>query len=167
MSKVIFLDIDGVLNSNSWNRSHQNQIDEGTLVDKEKMRLLGKLVKDTNAKIILHSGWKFWFDAHLNPMRKEAENLVKLLRQEELEIDGVTPDFSTQEIKRSKKFSLVKATEILAWLEQHREVDSWIVIDDLDLHNPEIERHQLRTDPEAGLTAEDVYQARAMLLRQR
>lgn len=26
MNKVIFLDIDGVLNSNSWNNSHQKEI---------------------------------------------------------------------------------------------------------------------------------------------
>ena len=61
MNNVIFLDIDGVFNSNFWNDSHQKEISDGTLIDIEKIRLLSKLVKNTNAKIILHSGWRFWF----------------------------------------------------------------------------------------------------------
>lgn len=112
--RVIFLDIDGVLNSNFWNKNHQTEISDGTLIDIEKIRLLSTLVKNTNAKIILHSGWKFWFDSSLHPLRKEA--------------------------------------------------DKWIVIDDLDLHNPEIEAHQIKTDPHIGLTMEDVRKAESMLL---
>lgn len=162
--RVIFLDIDGVLNSNFRNDNHQTEISDGTLIDIEKIRLLSTLVKNTNAKIILHSGWKFWFDSALHPLRKEAENLEKLLRQEDLMIEDVTPDHSTEEIKSSKKFSLVKASEILTWLDEHKEVDKWIVIDDLDLHNPEIESHQIKTDPHIGLTTEDVHKAESMLL---
>lgn len=54
MNKVIFLDIDGVLNSNSWNNSHQKEISDGNLIDEEKIRLLGILIRNTEAKIILH-----------------------------------------------------------------------------------------------------------------
>ena len=162
--RVIFLDIDGVLNSNFWNENHQTEISDGTLIDIEKVRLLSKLVKNTDAKIVLHSGWKFWFDSSLQPLRKEAEHLKKLFGQENMMIADVTPDHSTEEIKKSKKFSLVKASEILAWLDEHKEVDKWIVIDDLDLHNPEIDAHQLKTDPRIGLTMEDVHKAESMLL---
>ena len=56
MNKAIFLDIDGVLNSNSWNDSHQKEISDGTLIDEEKIKLLSELVKSTGAKIVLHSG---------------------------------------------------------------------------------------------------------------
>ena len=162
--RVIFLDIDGVLNSNFWNENHQAEISEGALIDIEKVRLLSKLVKNTDAKIILHSGWKFWFDSSLHPLRKEAEHLKMLFEQESLMIVDVTPDYSTEEIKKSKKFSLVKASEILAWLDEHKEVDKWIVIDDLDLHNSEIEAHQIKTDPHIGLAKEDVHKAEFMLL---
>lgn len=164
MNNVIFLDIDGVLNSNFWNDSHQKEISDGKLIDIEKIRLLAKLVKNTNAKIILHSGWKFWFDSNLQPTRKESENLSRLLQQEGLIIDGMTPDFSTEEIRKSKKFSLVKASEILVWLTKHKEIDNWLVIDDLDLHNPEIESHQIKTDSSIGLTIEDIQKAEKLLL---
>ena len=164
MNRVIFLDVDGVLNSNFWNDSHQREISDGTLVDMEKIKLLSMLVKRTNAIIVLHSGWKYWFDQDLKPLRHEAENLAKLFRQEELSIVDKTPDHSTDEIQRNRKFSLVKASEIMAWLAEHKDVVKWIVIDDLDLHNAEIERHQVKTDPSIGLTIDDVCMAEKMLL---
>ena len=164
MSKVIFLDIDGVLNSIFRNESHQREISDGTLIDPEKIRLLSELIQSTNAKIILHSGWKYWFDSDLKPLRREAENLSSLLEKEGLALSGITPDHATEEIKKSKKFSLVKAEEILAWLAEHKDVEKWIVIDDLDLHNTEIELHQVRTDQSVGLTMEDVRKAERMLL---
>ena len=164
MNRVIFLDIDGVLNSNFWNDSHQREISDGALIDGEKVKLLSMLVKNTNAKIVLHSGWKYWFDQDLKPLCPEAENLVMLFEREELFLQDVTPDHATEEIRRSKKFSLVKAGEILAWLAEHKDVESWIVIDDLDLHNAEIEMHQVKTDSNIGLTIEDVDKAEKMLL---
>ena len=37
--------------------------------------------------------------------------------------------------------------------------DNWVVLDDLDLNNSEIENHQVKTDPEVGLTDHDVEKA--------
>ena len=42
-----------------------------------------------------------------------------------LDIDGLTPDLTTEEIIRSKKFSLVKAEEILFWLKTNNDVLGW------------------------------------------
>lgn len=47
MSRIIFLDIDGVLNSNFWNDNHQTEISDGTLIDEEKIKLLARLVKES------------------------------------------------------------------------------------------------------------------------
>ena len=52
MRKVIFLDVDGVLNSNetlgrSWNES----------LEKPLLKLLLKIISKTNAKIVLSSTW--------------------------------------------------------------------------------------------------------------
>lgn len=156
MRNVIFLDIDGVLNSVFWNNTHEMEISNGTLIDDEKVRLLARLVRSTGAEIILHSGWRFWFDPEMKPLRKEAETLADMLRAEGITLAGKTPDHSTEEIRRTKKFSLVKAGEIFSWLDEHRDVERWIVLDDLDLHSKEIAKHQIRTDPLVGLTGEDV-----------
>ena len=133
MRRIIFLDIDGVLNSNFWNNTHQKE---------------------------------YWFDQDLKPLRPEAKILAMLFTEEGLLIGDITPDHSTEEIRSNKKFSLVKAGEILAWLEKHEDVDNWIVIDDLNLHSKEIELHQVKTDPSIGLTIDDVYKAEKMLLNE-
>lgn len=78
MSRILFLDIDGVLNSNFWNNRHQVEISDGTLIDEEKIKLLAYLVRETNSEIILHSGWRFGFDSELKPLCKEANKLVEL-----------------------------------------------------------------------------------------
>ena len=162
-SKIIFLDIDGILNSNFWNESHQKEISDGKLIDEEKVRVLAQLVKRTSAAIILHSGWRFWFDSEMNPLRPEAAKLVGMLAEEGVRIAGVTPDLTTEEIRRTKKFSLVKADEILMWLKSHGDVSGWVVLDDLDLHNDLIARHQVKTDQTVGLTLEDAEEAEKIL----
>lgn len=166
MTKVLFLDIDGVLNSNFWNDNHKREISDGTLIDKEKVKILAQLVKRTNTKIILHSGWRIWFDDDLKPIRKEAERLLDILSKEGLSIEGLTPDLTTEEIRRTKKFSLVKADEILLWLKINKGVSGWVVLDDLDLHNNQIEKHQVMPDPTIGLTLEDIEEAERILLSQ-
>lgn len=164
MSKVLFLDIDGVLNSDFWNDRHQTEISDGTLIDEEKIKLLALLVKETDAEIILHSGWRFWFDAERKPLCTEANKLVGQLEKENLYISGVTPDLTTEEIRKTRKFSLVKADEILLWINLHDDVTEWVVLDDLDLHNDQIRQHQVKTDPTIGLTLENVRQAVKILL---
>lgn len=111
--KVIFLDIDGVLNSNFWNDTHQREISDGTLIDEEKVMLLGQLIRDTNAKVILHSGWKFWFDSEVKPLRKEAERLVSMLEKNGIKVNGVTPDHTTEEIRKTKNLVLLKRVKYL------------------------------------------------------
>lgn len=159
MNRVIFLDIDGVLNSNFWNEEHQKEISGGTLIAKEKVKLLAQLVNKTNAEIILHSGWRFWFDNEGNPLRPESENLVRLLADEGLKIAGMTPDLTTEEIRKTKKFSLVKADEILLWLKLHHGINGWVVLDDLALHNEFVASHQVMPNPAIGLTLENIAEA--------
>ena len=163
MTKVVFLDIDGVLNSNFWNNTHQKEISDGTLIDPERIKILTSLIQKTNAKIILHSGWRIWFDSALNPLCKEAERLVAILAKEGLFIEGLTPDLTTEEIRKTKKFSLVKADEILAWLQSHTDVTNWVVLDDLDLHNAEVAQHQVQPNAAIGLTLKDIENAEKIL----
>ncbi|QFJ55082.1 HAD domain-containing protein [Pseudobutyrivibrio xylanivorans] len=163
MSNVIFLDVDGVLNSKFWDNEHQREISEGKYVDVDSVKLFSKLVKKTDAKVILHSGWRFWFDDKMKPNRAEARFFTDVLEKEGILISGVTPDLTTEEIRKAKKFSLVKADEILQWLKDNP-TDNWLVIDDLDLHNSEITSHQVKTDAEVGLTENDVEKALDLLL---
>lgn len=153
MDPVIFLDIDGVLNT----------VPPVRPIEPDKVQLLAQLVRATDASIVLHSGWRVWYDREMHPLRGESVDLSNLLAAEGLAFSGMTPDLTTEEIRRTRKFSLVKAQEILVWLEQHPEVRRWCVLDDLDLHNEEVAAHQVRPDASVGLTIEDMYAARCIL----
>ena len=153
MSSTIFLDIDGVLNTVPPQRP----------IEPEKVKLLAQIVHTTGAKIILHSGWRVWFDNRMLPLRDESADLVRLFAQEGLTLSGMTPDLTTEEIRRTKKFSLVKAAEILAWLNDHPGVQHWLVLDDLDLRNNAVAAHQVTPISSLGLTENDIPAAIRML----
>ncbi len=159
MNNIIFLDIDGVLNCNDYKKERQ----EDYFVDEDKVKLLSKLFHEIeDAKLVLHSAWRFWFDENLNPKNDVAENLIMLLSKYQMIISSITPDLTTPEIHKAKKFSRVKAKEILLWLEQNANVKEWVVIDDLWLINELVESHQIKTDPKIGLTLADVIDAKRL-----
>jgi hypothetical protein len=163
--KVIFLDVDGVLNSKSWNDSHQNEIQDGILIDNTKVELLSKLIESTKAIVVMHSGWRFWFDSKFQPIRKESEILFDMLIKENISIHDTTPDHRTEKIKKNKKLSLVKAGEILEWISKHENIEQWVVLEDLNLNNSEVEKHQVRTGPKIGLTLENIREAEEILMK--
>ena len=71
-------------------------------------------------------------------------------------------DFSKAD--ESAVASLVKAEEILMWLKNNTDVSRWVVLDDLVLHNIQIEKHQIMPDQTIGLTLDDVEKAEQILL---
>ncbi|MDE5894105.1 MAG: hypothetical protein K2H45_14395, partial [Acetatifactor sp.] len=99
----------------------------------------------------------------LNPLRPESSNLVPLLAEEHFKMYDMTPYMTTEEIRATKKFSLVKADEILAWLEMHPDTSAWVVLDDLNLNHSVIASHQVRTNADVGLTPEDIKAAEHIL----
>lgn len=161
--KVIFLDIDGVMNR----IIPEEEDGDGSVceepsvrpVEEGKVRLLAELVSRTGAKIVLHSGWRFLYDEAFRPVHPQARRLEALLGKYGLSFYGCTPDLTDEQIRRTKKFSRVKGREILQWLEGHvgpEKVDSWVVLDDLELSEEEVRAHQLRTDGRKGMTEDDV-----------
>ena len=75
----------------------------------------------------------------------------------------MTPNLTTEEIRRSKRFCKVKADEILTWLKNHPDTERWVVLDDLELHNNSVAKCQVMTDAEQGLTEVDVENALKIL----
>lgn len=150
---IIFLDIDGILNTSADRRINRNMI-----------KRLSGLVKETNSKVILHSGWRFWFNENMQPLNGQAKNLQEELWKEGITLSGKTPDLSDEDIKKSQAFSKVKASEILSWLDRQSDVDGWAVLEDLDLKNETIKKHQIMPDPDTGLTDEDIDKAMALIM---
>jgi HAD domain in Swiss Army Knife RNA repair proteins len=99
--KIIFLDIDGVMNSQRFytNSIKGNRRDEyGDLFDPLSASLLNKLIKETGAKIVISSTWRH---AGLKKMQS-----MWIDRKMEGEVIAITPDFrgSLTDDGQSKRF---------------------------------------------------------------
>jgi len=154
--KIIFLDVDGVLNA------HLSS-DAPPHTDEEKIALLADIIHSTDAKLVIHSGWRFWLDEQMRPTTEEMRLLLESLERYHITVYDKTPDFADEEIMRTKYFSLVKAKEILAWLNEHDNVENYVVLEDLELYDDAIKAHQVQTQSQIGLTREKAAEAAALL----
>jgi len=159
---VLFIDIDGVLNTYSqlsaneeWKNLERTELN----IDENKVKLLSKIVQSAEIKLIMHSGWRFFYDDSMNPIFRESEELSRIFCRNGIIVSGKTPDHSTEEIRQNRKFSLVKAEEIKIWLMQHPDCEHYLIIDDLDLHDDDLKQQQIQPDPAVGLTEYDVDRA--------
>lgn len=65
MRKVIFLDIDGVLNSEEgFKRSHEAGIKDWNMLEPELVERFNRLVEETGADVVLSSTWRLDPDWH-------------------------------------------------------------------------------------------------------
>lgn len=107
--KVIFLDIDGVLNYQDY---FLNNLDNRSIkIDKNKLILLKQLVTDTNSDIILTSSWR--------RLEKDYRQLEELLNKYELRIKDQT-----------KYLSGHRGEEIKEYLSSHKEITHFVILDD-------------------------------------
>lgn len=156
--KVIFLDIDGVLNSEEFLKRNQNE-----MIDRNNVDILKTIIDKTGAVIVMSSGWRLWFDDNMMPKDGDSQCLYDILCEFNIKLFDKTPDFTTEEIRTKKTFSHVKSKEIIAWLNEHKNVDKYVVLDDLDLNNEEINSHLVRTNAQVGITEDDANSAIVMI----
>lgn len=156
--KVIFLDIDGVLNSEEFLRNNQNE-----MIDRNNVNILKNVIDKTGAVVVMSSGWRLWFDDNMMPRDGYSQCLYDILLEFDIKVFDKTPDFSTEEIRINKTFSKVKAKEIIAWLSEHETVDKYVVLDDLNLNNEEVNSHLVRTNAQVGITEDDAMRVIEMI----
>ena len=135
--KVIFLDIDGVLN-NSILLYHYGS----DFIDEEMTELFAQVVKATGAKVVLSSSWRL-------------EEKSKKMVEDALSVHGVRIMDSTPSwlVRRRDK-------EISAWLDEHPRVTRYAILDDDPDAGIGMEENFFRTNPENGL---DELTAEAMI----
>lgn len=115
--KVVFLDIDGVLNFYG-----------SATFDLGCMSELKKIVTETNAKLVLSSSWKEAISQPETSSEMERRTLQLLLNDPEQPFAGITPDVAPDDRKR----------EVQAWLNAAPEpVKSFVILDDIDYEFPE------------------------------
>ena len=109
--KVIFLDIDGVLNSDEYFDKIKGLKIEGieSQVDVEKIKLLKRAVGETGSKVVLSSSWRY---------TRNAQYLKQLLLEYGILVDS-TPYMENERGKEIKK-----------WLEEHKDTEDFVILDD-------------------------------------
>lgn len=149
--KVIFLDVDGVLNSEKFYRKRgapdYRFEDEPEYplceFDPEAVELLNKIIEETGAKIVVSSTWR---------IGRTVGELIRLFR--EVGIEGYVIDRTGVLRDRKEYEKVVRGTEIKTWLDQFPEVESYIIIDDDNDMLPEQQKNFIKTSFWVGLTPE-------------
>ena len=151
MNKIIFLDFDGVLNTEHYQGLLQYQDkpwqDEyGAFFDPTAVKQLKRIIDATDADIVVESSWKY---LGLDAMKElwEVRNLPGTI------ID-ITPSLLGKN----------KGVEIASWLSKYAKQDlRYVIIDDefviLDSQLP----HFILTNPYEGITEEQANRAISML----
>ena len=170
--KVIFLDIDGVLNSD-------RTLYEYISLEDDLILNLKKLVDKTGAKIILSSSWRNIPDAIRQLMEKFDHYglFISGMTTEGVELDFIQR-FGFKPTKRylddkfgfelssdkdpDKKYEMTfdRGAEIFKWLCDHDDCDYVILDDDIEDIKPYFKKTVIiKTSYKTGLTKEDVEKA--------
>lgn len=150
--KIIFLDIDGVLNGRYTEESFGGYV----FVSDEKIILLKEIVDSTNANIVLTSTWRRgWYIKDRHPSQSSEEVWLFEALQEKLGEYGLELTDYTEELGH-------RGEEISKWLKNHNgeAVESYVVIDDMD--EDELRPHTsrlIKTNSAEALTESDVDEA--------
>lgn len=160
MTKVVFLDIDGVLNTKEW----QGRMTSDTLKDEfgyafnpVAVANLTHIIDETGAEIVISSSWKFYGVAKLREMWKNRNLPGTIL--------DITPNTVSDEVLLNAnleeiELGVCRGNEIKEWLSRHKQkVSNYVIIDDFDDLLPEQEEHAVITNTFMGITEKDAEKA--------
>lgn len=167
--KAIFLDIDGVLNCYATNKDicSKSRCQNYIGIDKDKTKRLARIVKETNAILILSSSWKIGWEP--NKKYDNPDDIILYYHAKYL---------NNHLKKKGKLFITDKTRErdlyyrgagIKSYLNLHPEITDWIVLDDeifIDFQEEGIMPHLIKINPIYGLTDDDAVAAIKMLNNQ-
>jgi hypothetical protein len=159
--KVIFLDVDGVLNSFKTMNT-DNSLEWGLI------RNLAAIVKATDAKIILTSSWRLstealrslmdalmCYDLSISGCTQEGVNMRTF---ENTRFENVVP---TKRYTRAGTYTYDRGAEIAIWMLQYElRVEKFVILDDEDEDIKNwFPNNLVKTDFMKGLTEDDAAKA--------
>lgn len=168
MKKVIFLDFDGVLNTENYQaqlyRDGKPQWDDfGQVFDPEAIENL-KMVLDAvpDALLVINSSWKLEGFGKMKELWKKRGLPGR--------IHGITPDYVPDllniDLEDYDNIAMLagKGNEVKQWLDENvPEGCRYVILDDMPDFLPEQTPYHICTDPRVGLTVEDAVKAIQLL----
>ena len=169
--KVLFLDIDGVLNSENWfayriycvknnmvnilmnfvDTDDRNIKHKLTMLDDRAIANLNRIIEETGCKVVLSSSWR--------SSRKSVNDLTQYIlkiKGFKYELYGVTPRLQRDE------FGTQRGEEIQMWMDKESEknkIESFVILDDDTDILPEQMKNFIHIDGQVGLIDKDVVTA--------
>ncbi len=129
--KVIFIDFDGVLNTEKYVRSCAEY---GLIIDRSKMALLRQITAATDAKIVLSTSWR----EHWDEEPKNCDNIG-------IEINNIFEQYGLHIFGKTPILNSCREDEIADWLEINTQVTNFVVLDDRFLDSELIRGHFVKT----------------------
>lgn len=115
---IIFLDIDGVLNSMAYFENLKDK--KYNEIDESKLPLLQKMVTENNAQLVLSSTWRYLDDTQHTECYEMWQYLINTLDKYDLKIIDKTPIINGN-----------RPLEIKTWLENNNtQKINWVSIED-------------------------------------
>lgn len=144
--KICFLDLDGVITTPS----------SKYCLSPPHMDILGKILESTGAYIVISSSWR----------RYNLEQTINFITSRSNPFVGKNPfPFVDRVIDITKRLRPIKMSgyihrgdEIQEWLDRH-EVESYVILDDINNMLESQQSHLVLTDEIDGLTEKDVEKA--------
>lgn len=138
MTKILFLDIDGVVNSRGTTSFRTNLYP----LDPHMAFMVGKIKLDTDCEVVLSSSWRH----HPDGIEAVEKSIVKIYDK--------TPTLESLG---------VRGHEIKAWLDEHPEVERYAILDDdSDMLDDQLPNF-FKTTFQNGLTEDIMYKVIAHL----
>lgn len=152
--KILFLDIDGVLNSREYDR-HRNW-NEQTDIDETRLPLVKEIIDKTGAKIVLISTWRSHWNRDESLCDEDGMYINRLFSKYGLTIYDKTPDLGLLSKRKD---------EVKAWLAEHTgEVERFVILDDYRFGWDGLSDFYIHTNPNYGLGLEEEHVEKAIVL---
>jgi hypothetical protein len=120
--KVLFLDHQGVMYLEKFNFS--NSKPSPLNFDKEAVRVLNHIIKETDCEIVVSSDWKLWVDLPYMQDFYLNQGIIKAPI-------SYTPKYEIYDIRYLPR---QRANEIKGWL-KNNQVEKYVAVDDLDMRD--------------------------------
>lgn len=174
---ILFLDIDGVLNSESYMKTLPSEFYAHDAINPEAIKMLNEIKKETGCNIVLSSMWRYSYNIRvMDELFQSRGALFSLL--------DYTPHLTSNEIdfqKASKDLDREHKvdSDCLKHVRRGLEIELWIrrnfknseipdlniaIVDDIDnMHN--LKSRLIKTDEFCGLTKDNAESIKEMLKR--
>lgn len=151
MSKVVFLDFDGVITTlkSNWN------------IDNSKVDMVKQICDATGAKIVISSSWRRCTVEKTIEDITIGEELIghNPFPYHEYIVDVTPRMYGLKKGNKEKHYGLCRGVEIDRWLWEHEDVTNYVILDDDSDMLLYQKKHFIKTHALRGISKRDVEKA--------